>query len=153
MVPMSGKKVAGVILFITGAALTVLVAVLGNVEKPPSAQTQGSLAALALLAQLGASWVFSGLGRADPTMAERAVSRLITVGQRAATARSDVEALHERKITLTEARNAIGQISVTLSFLEDGYVEAIRDWEVFHPSVVEKAKSKLASEVEDQNNE
>lgn len=150
---MNTKKLWGVALLSTGAGLTILIAVLGSVEQPPSAQTHGTLAALALLAQLGASWVFSGLGRADPSMTERAVSRLLTVGQRAANARSEVETLHESKLTAIEARNAMGRLSVTLSYLEEGYVEAIRDWEVFHPNVVGKAKSKLANETKGSSNE
>ncbi|MFI7494477.1 hypothetical protein ACH9D2_07125 [Kocuria sp. M4R2S49] len=149
---MNSKKAWGIALLSSGAGLTVLLAVLGNVEQPPSAQTQGTLAALALSAQLGASWVFSGLGRADPSMAERAISRLMTVGQRAADARIEVEKLHESKLTAVESRNAMGRLSVTLSYLEEGYVEAIKDWEVFHPDAVEKARFKISSETEVQNN-
>jgi hypothetical protein len=37
-------------------------------------------------------------------------------------------------------RQAMGQLSVHLSYLEEGYIDAIEDWRVFHPDAVEKAE-------------
>jgi hypothetical protein len=34
----------------------------------------------------------------------------------------------------------MGQLSVHLSYLEEGYIDAIEDWRVFHPDAVEKAE-------------
>ena len=37
-------------------------------------------------------------------------------------------------------RQAMGELSVHLSYLEEGYLNAIEDWRVFHPDAVEKAE-------------
>jgi len=34
----------------------------------------------------------------------------------------------------------MGELSVNLSYLEEGYLNAIEDWRIFHPDAVEKAE-------------
>lgn len=129
-----------------GASLTMLLAFLGNQSEPPAASTQALIAFLAILAQLGSAWVFSGDGRADPGLAERSVARLVGLAQRASTARFATESLHSSAANVSELRRAVGQVSVHLSYLEEGYVEAIEDWRVFHPHAVQKAEEGQGSD-------
>lgn len=136
----SARQVWGVILAVVGAGLTVLLAFLGNTKSPPPASSQASIAAFAILAQLGAAWVFSGHGRADPTLAQRSVARLFGYAQRANAARQLAEALHGDKVGIADMRQGIGQLSVHLSYLEEGYLYSIDDWRVFHPRAVEQAE-------------
>jgi hypothetical protein len=37
-------------------------------------------------------------------------------------------------------RQVVGELSVHLSYLEEGYLNAIEDWRVFHSAAVEKAE-------------
>ena len=130
----------GALLSLFGIGLTVLLAFLGNKQTPPAASTQALIALLAILAQLGAAWVFSGDGKADPTLAQRSVSRLFGLAVRANTAKKDAELLNSGKPTLTEFHQGVGQLSVHLSYLEEGYLNQIDDWRVFHPRAVEQAE-------------
>lgn len=138
---LSLRKRWGSALALTGAVLTVLLAFLGNVDKPPSASTQALLAFLAILSQLGAAWTFSGEGKADPTLAERSVARLVRLAQRASGAKQQAEALTVRGTTAADLRDGMGHLSVHLSYLEDGYVDAINDWRTFHPTAVTAAEN------------
>lgn len=123
-----------------GAALTVLLAFLGNRTEPPAASTQALVAFLAILAQAGSAWTFSGDGKADPGMAQRSVGRLVNLGRRAEAARLATERLQASGAGAPELRRAIDQLSVHLSYLEEGYVEAIEDWRIFHPYAVHQAE-------------
>lgn len=123
-----------------GAGLTVLLAFVGNEAEPPGASTQALIAFLAILAQLGSAWTFNGDGKADPGLAQSSVSRLVKLAQKANTARLIAEELHEKGATPSDTRRAMGQMSVHLSYLEEGYIDAIEDWRLFHPGAVEKAE-------------
>jgi hypothetical protein len=129
-------------LALIGAGLTVLLALVGNQTKPPPASTQALIAFLAILAQVGAAWAFAGDGKADPTLAQRCVARLIGLAQRAEAARLAAETLNEAGGSAADMKRAMGQMSVHLSYIEEGYVNAIEDWRVFHPGAVEKAEGK-----------
>lgn len=130
----------GGLLAVVGAGSTVLLALLGNQEEPPAASTQALIALLSILAQLGAAWIFSGYGKADPTLAQRSVGRLVKSAQNVNNAKLIAEALQQRGTTTTELRQGVGELSVHLSYIEEGYVEAIEDWRVFHPRAVERAE-------------
>lgn len=134
---------AGAVLAIAGAGLTALMALLSSRDHPPSASTYGLLALLAILAQLGATWVFGGEGKADPSMARRSVARLVAMASRAETARKQAELLSTKGTPPTDLREGIGHLSVHLSYLEEGYVQAIEDWRVFHPRVVDAAENSI----------
>jgi 4-amino-4-deoxy-L-arabinose transferase-like glycosyltransferase len=129
-------------LALLGAGLTVLLAFLGNRSEPPAASTQALIALLAIMAQVGSAWSFSGDGKADPGLARRSVGRLVALAARAEGARQVTEALRERGATASEMKQAVGQLSVHLSYIEEGYLDAIEDWRVFHPDAVKKAERK-----------
>jgi hypothetical protein len=86
--------------------------------------------------------VVSGDGKADPGLARRSVGRLVALAARAEGARQVTEALRERGATASEMKQAVGQLSVHLSYIEEGYLDAIEDWRVFHPDAVKKAERK-----------
>ena len=123
-----------------GAGLTVLLAFLSNQTKPPAASTQALIALLAILAQLGSAWTFSGAGKADPGLAERSVARLVGLAARASLARAMAEKFREASPGASAMRQAMGEMSVHLSYLEEGYLNAVDDWRVFHPDAVKKAE-------------
>lgn len=135
------RRKAGGALVIAGAGLTVLLAFLSNADEPPSASTQALIAFFAIVAQLGGAWTFSGEGRADPTLAQRSVSRLVRLAQRTATARLHAENLTRRGTPANDLRDGIGPLSVHLSYIEEGIVEAVEDWRSFHPRAVKTAES------------
>jgi hypothetical protein len=132
----------GVGLFLAGALLTCLLAYLGNTETPPAASTQALTALLGILAQGGAVWAFSGVGRADPGLAQRAVARLYRLAQHSASAREVLEDMYENEPPAALVRKQLGGLSVTLSFLEEGYIEAMEDWRTFHPQIVEEVEGR-----------
>ena len=123
-----------------GAGLTVLLAFLSNRTQPPAASTQALIALLAIFAQLGSAWAFSGAGKADPGLAERSVARLVGLAARASLARAMAEKCREANPGAPAMRQAMGELSVQLSYLEEGYLNAIDDWRVFHPDAVKKAE-------------
>lgn len=133
----SARQALGAVLFTLGAGFTIGIAVAGNSEHPPSAGIQGFLALTAILSQGGAAWAFSAEGRADPGLATSAIGRLYRKGQQAGTARELVEHLYEHQPPVAEVRKHLGPLSVTLSSLEEGYVDAINDWRTFKPHIVE----------------
>lgn len=129
-------------LAVLGAALTVALAFLGSKEEPPASSTQALLALLAILAQSGAAWIFSEEGKADPTLAQRSVARLFRLGQRAGQARQTAELLCSKDAPIAAVREGMGQLSVHLSYLEEGFVESIDDWRTFHKAAVEAAEGR-----------
>jgi hypothetical protein len=133
------QRIGGV-LALLGVGLTVLLAFLSNRSEPPAASTQALIALLAILAQLGSAWTFSGDGKADPGLAQRSVGRLVGLALRADSARQLTERMHAGGATASEVKQAMGQVSVHLSYIEEGYLNAIEDWRVFHPYAVEKAE-------------
>jgi hypothetical protein len=135
-----------------GAGLTVLLAFLGNQTKPPAASTQALIALLAILAQLGSAWAFSGVGKADPGLAERSVGHLVSLAARASFAKAMAEKCQENGLGAPAMRQVMGQLSVHLSYLEEGYVSAIEDWRIFHPDAVKDAIKNAEREEENDLN-
>jgi hypothetical protein len=115
-------------------------ALLSSHTKPPAASTQAVLALFAILAQIGAAWAFSGVGKADPGLAESSVAHLYGLAVKAGIARLIAEKCVDENLSAPTMRKAMGELSVHLSYLEDGYVSAIEDWRIFQPGAVEKAK-------------
>lgn len=136
------RQISGGALALLGVGFTVLVTWLGSQDHPPSTSTQALIALLAIIAQVGAAWVFGKDGRADPALAERSVARLMRLAQRSADARMLAERLTEKGATAGDLRNGMGLLSVHLSYLEDGFVASIQDWETFHPNAVTAAERK-----------
>lgn len=136
------RRVAGVLLAVVGVLITLTLVLLGSQEEPPSASMQGLLALAGIVSQLGAAWLFSGVGKPDPALAERAVARLALAASRAKSLETQVQGLYEGaepKRTPSETRAGLGQISVKASYLADEIVEAIEDWNTFAPNAVTKS--------------
>lgn len=125
-----------------GIGLTVILAYMSGAEEPPSAAKQAIVALLAILAQFGAVGVFSGEGKADPTLALRSVARLVNLATRANEAKRLAEAMQANDLPQDRLQKGAGQLSVHLSYLEEGYVNAVDDWRTFHPTAVELAEGR-----------
>ena len=132
------RRIAGLIMSLAGIAVTVTLAILGSQEHAPSASTQGLLAFVAVVSQAGATWLFSSLGRPDPALADRAVSRLYRAAAWAQGLTRELQDLFENRRTPSETHIRLGQVSVKSSFLADEIIAAIEDWDTFAPSAVAK---------------
>lgn len=119
-----------------GVGTTIWLGVLGAADEPLSRDT----AALLVLASgafqvVGGSLVHS-IGKADPGLARAAVRRLIGQTNRAQRAEHLAQEAFEQG-GVAELRRAMGQVSVHLSYLAEGAVEAIADWHEFHGRALE----------------
>lgn len=132
-------RAGGILLTTIGILLTLWLAVSGSQKEPPSASMQGVIALAGVVAQVGAAWLFSGVGKPDPALADRAVSRLARAGGLAQTVNSNMEELFEGTgdaKTPSERHALLGKLSVRTSFLGEEIIEAIEDWNTFAPDAV-----------------
>lgn len=125
------RRFWGSVVLAAAIAVTVLLGVLSGAEKQPSRSTSALLVILASSFQLASVLLFSGIGRADPSLARAAVRRLIAMGLRANAARQLAETTFGSG-NVTELRTSMGRLSVDLSWIEEGLVEATEDWQEFH---------------------
>lgn len=99
----------------------------------------GALAALlALLAagfQGGAAWVFAGQGRADPVHAASAFRHLYRLALRAAEATKIADRANRKSSEQADLRDAMTKLSVHLSWLEEGLIDAGEHWAQVHPQL------------------
>jgi len=137
---LTGRQWLGGLLLIVGLGATVALAFIAGAKKPPSQSVQVGLAALSILANAGASFAFSGVGRADPSHARQSAARLIRTATQAASARETAERAFEANLPKVALHSAMGMMSVHLSYIEDGLIGAVDDWRVFHPYAVEQAE-------------
>lgn len=121
----------GSIFLVGSVGTTVLLGVLSGSDRPPSRSTSALLVLVAAVFQLGSVLLFSGIGRADPGLARAAVRRLVRMGLRAEGARVLAEESFD-SASASELRSRMGQLSVDLSWMEEGLLEAVGDWEEFH---------------------
>lgn len=127
-------------LFLIGSLVTtVFLGVLSGADKQPTRSTSALLVLLAAVFQFGSVVTFSGIGRADPGLARAAVRRLIRMGLRTSGARKLAEESFDGA-NAPELRSRMGQLSVELSWLEEGLVEAVGDWEEFHADALKKLR-------------
>lgn len=127
-------------LLLAGFGATIALAYVAGASKPPSQSVQVGLAALSILAGTGATITFSGVGRADPTHAQRSAARLFGLASQAANARTAAETAFSGNTTKADLHTTMGMMSVHFSYMEDGLVQAVEDWRVFHPFAVEQAE-------------
>lgn len=145
----SGLKLLGISLVIVGIVSAVLLAYLGNSKAPPAASTQALIALVSIVAQVAAAFAFSNEGKPDPSHSQRSVARLYGLLARAETARVMAEALYEGGFAPRDVRMVNGQLSTHLSYLEEGYSDAIEDWRVFNPVAVIRAVSSATKKDEE----
>jgi hypothetical protein len=96
--------------------------------------------------QFGGAFMFDKAGRADPTLVRAAVGRLILLTAQAKRARLRAEAAFDSE-SGPRLKASVGQLSVELSFLEEGASASAQEWALFHPDAIDV----LASE--DQSSE
>jgi hypothetical protein len=108
-----------------------------SVDDPtPSAAESTAIVLLAGSFQVLGGLVVSRVGRADPTLAVSAVKQLLKLGLRAEQARIVVEDAYGAADP-DEMRAALGQTSVHLSYIEDGLVLGVENWQSFHSDTLE----------------
>lgn len=123
--------------FLVGAlSVTVLLGVLSGADEEPSRSTSALLVLLAALFQFSSVLLFSGIGRADPGLARAAVRRLIRMGVRTNEARELAE--RSDSVSATELRSWVGRLSVELSWIEEGLLDAVADWKEFHADALKQ---------------
>jgi hypothetical protein len=137
---LTGRRTWGIGLQVVPVIFAVVLAVLGSSKHPPSAAVSAVIVLVIAGTQVGAGWLFSTEGKADPTLAERSVGRLVHLATRAQLAEQGAQAAFESNITAKELHAEMGKLSVELSWLGDGLVEAVDDWRMFHPQAVERAE-------------
>ena len=126
-------------------ALTLLIAFLGSGRQPPSRASLVVLALVAGLLQLAAAGLFAGHGRADPTLAQSSTRGLLRTAYRAAILTAALERLYEGEVPVEQLQGFAGRMSVEASHVEEGIIEAIDDWRLFHPEAVAKAEEAMQS--------
>ncbi|MGY1551608.1 hypothetical protein ACW5CM_07450 [Microbacterium sp. A588] len=126
--PIGGWLVAGAFL------LTVALAFVPPGEKW-SVAVQVLLVLVAGGLQFGGAFMFDKAGRADPSLVKAAVGRLVLLTSQAKRARVRAEnaLAGESGVKL---KNSVGQLSVELSFLEEGITASAQDWGLFHPDAI-----------------
>ena len=127
----SKRHVYGWLFAGSGFLVTVFVAYLGSRDEPPPVVVNLVLVILAGLCQVVAGSQFQGIGRADPGLARASVRRLLRMTQRVAVRRQEVESVFDTG-GAAEMKKAMGPLSVDLSWLEEGLLEATNDWVEFH---------------------
>jgi ABC-type transport system involved in cytochrome bd biosynthesis fused ATPase/permease subunit len=123
----------------TGGALTLLAIVLTFVLATTSNGTGATpllLAVFAAVAQFAASLLFAGHGKVNPSQARRSAERLLALARRAGEAEALARDAQERTYTVVQMRKRFGEVGVHLSYLEEGAIEATKDWLEVHPDAV-----------------
>jgi hypothetical protein len=85
--------------------------------------------------QFGGAFMFDRAGRADPSLAKSAVARLLLLNSQAQRARNRAEKAFDTE-TGAKLKASVGQLSVDLSYLEEGIGLSAQDWALFHPDAI-----------------
>lgn len=123
---------------LTGLAmlLTGALAVMSSLSTPSPVAIAGLLAVLAGVFQVLSARLFHSVGRADPGLARSSVTRLVTLGQRAARLEEEVQEAMEMG-TARQQKEMLGRVSVHLSYLQNELGVQVRDWQEFHKDALE----------------
>lgn len=130
---------------VTGAfLLTIALAFVPTGENWSTAVQVGLVLATGGL-QFGGAFLLDRAGRADPSLAKAAVGRLLLLTSQARRARVRAQIAFE-----TEAgaglKASVGQLSVELSFLEEGIGASAQDWALFHPDAIARLAEQSQSQ-------
>lgn len=120
-----------------GIGFTVWLGVASASEEPVDQTTAGLLVLVAGGFQLAGATVLHSVGKAEPSLARAAVRGLLLQVKRAQGAEEIAQVAFETG-TAAERRQALGTVSVHLSYLAEGAVNAIGDWREFHERAVER---------------
>lgn len=132
-------QVVGSVLTVASIAATVTLAWRGAEEQP----TRFEVAFFALLAasfQVSAAWTFSRIRRVDLTHARSSVRSLFRLAGRAEDATASAEQARAKGVPAPEVREVMNQLSVELSVLQEGLVDATTDWTDALPELLRRPK-------------
>lgn len=129
-------RLLGTSLLVGSLVLTAILAIRGGSPEPPTPLESLLLGIFAAALQVSGGISFASIGRADPTHARSSVRHLQALGSRAATARRLAENILEAGGPLRRQENALGQLSVYLSQIEESAILAVEDWADFHGDAV-----------------
>lgn len=133
------QEVLASLLLLAGFGLTISLGVLTGADEPPSRATSALLVVLAGGFQFAGAAKFHRIGKADPGLARAAVRRLLQMGRRAQQARQTAEQAFDEG-NAAVLRGSMGRISVELSWIEEGLLHCIKDWEEFHEDALKPLK-------------
>jgi hypothetical protein len=103
-----------------------------------TASSPGEAVSLALLASIFQvlAGIVSVKGRADPNFVKSAIGRLADIGLKIRLAELKAQAAYEQG-TPQIRREALGILSVTMSYLQEETRHAVEDWQNLNPEAVE----------------
>lgn len=137
------KQKWGSLLFFISFVITGLLAFVGSADVPPSRAQTVTLAILAITAQAGSVWAFSGHGKADPAHANRSSARLIQLAVRTHAAGAAAQAAFESADGAAKLRTSLGIVSTEFNWIEDGLTQSVLDWQAFHPNAAQLEEGEL----------
>lgn len=138
-------KVVGIVLTSLSIVATVILAWRGAEEQPTGSEV-ALFALLVAFFQLGAAWAFSHTGRVDLIHAGSSVRRLGRLAVRAEDATAAAQRARAKSIPPEEVRDVMNQLSVELSVLQEGFVDAADDWMAALPGLINQPKKATAQE-------
>lgn len=115
--------------------VTTLLVLKSGSRTPLSTLDAWLFGVMAAVLQIAAGFQFSSVGRADPALAKSSVRYLVSLGFRAQKARQLAEESFESGTSSTRYQ-ALGQLSVYLSEIEEGASLAAQSWADFHADAV-----------------
>ncbi|MDA0564607.1 hypothetical protein LG943_09735 [Streptomonospora sp. S1-112] len=137
------------LLVLLGFSLTVYLGFESGAEEQPTRGTSALIAVLSGVFQFMGAARFHAIGKADPTLARASVRRLHKMILRANATRILSEKLAEYSNIPTKHKNALGMISVNLSWIEEGLLDAVDDWREFHGRALREIREDSSSEGDD----
>lgn len=138
----------GGILFLAGFGFTIYLGFLSGADKQPSRVTSALLVILAGIFQFWSAAQFNKIGKAEPGLARAAVRRLVTMAKRTQHARLLAEESYDGS-NATQIRRAMGRISVDLSWIEEGIIHSVQDWNEFHKDALSELMEEEVENGED----
>jgi hypothetical protein len=124
----------------------VALAFVGGANKAPSQEVDAMLVLIIALTQVGAAWAFNGIGRADPSLATRAAARLYWLARRAHSAGQKAQSAFEDGVDPHELKVTLGIVATDFSWLEEGLVQSVDDWRIFHEEAVGRAEGEQSGD-------
>lgn len=127
-------------LFLAGVGVTIWLACLPQ-DTVSTPLVSALMVCLAAALQGASAFIFSGIGRADPSLARTAVRRLVALTGSAQRARVRAETAYETA-QAAQMRATMGLLTVELATIEEGVANAALDWAEFHPDAIKKLEEK-----------
>lgn len=126
----------GVLLFALGLLFTVFLALRASIDDTPSLSTAVLLALISAVFQVGGAVAFRKDGRADDSLAVSSSERLYRLGLRAQAAADTTQKAFESNMPAKDLHTVLGIMSNELDNISDKIVDALRDWQTFHPAAL-----------------